>query len=341
MPRLLMVPAKSFEKGEGAIRMAGPNRRRHDGRRRRLARGRADRLERKATAALTLTKKADEKKSPLDKALDFPETYPAGIMGRSGPAGADPFGLHPRGDDVDLRPARHVAECGCSCYRRQDCRRRAGLKTPPGGRLLTAKGLHVTPGIVDCHSHTAISKGVNEATHAVTCEVRIGDVIDATDIDLYRELAGGVIAANVLHGSANPIGGQNQVIKFRWGALPEDLKFAGAMPGMKFALGENVKQSNWGDKFTTRYPQTRMGVEELIRDRFRAAQEYEAAQKKKEGLPPRRDLQLEALSRFSQGKRLIHCHSYRQDEVLALLRIWQRNSRSRSARFSTSSKVTK
>src|SRR5207253_2076744 len=100
-----------------------------------------------------------------------------------------------------------------------------------------------------CHSHTAISKGVNEGSHAVTCEVRIGDVIDATDIGLYRELAGGVTSANVLHGSANPMGGQNQVIKFRWGALPEELKFADAMPGVKFALGENVKQANCGDKF--------------------------------------------------------------------------------------------
>ena len=196
-----------------------------------------------------------------------------------------------------------------------------GLKVPAGASIIDGKGVHVTPGIVDCHSHTAISKGVNEGSHAVTCEVRIGDVIDATDIDIYRELAGGVTAANVLHGSANPIGGQNQVIKFRWGALPEEMKFADAMPGVKFALGENVKQSNWGDKFKTRYPQTRMGVEQLIRDRFRAALEYDAAQKKKDGLPPRRDLQLEALLEILNGKRLIHCHSYRQDEVLMLLRV--------------------
>ena len=110
--------------------------------------------------------------------------------------------------------------------------------------MIDAKGAHVTPGIIDCHSHTAISKGVNESSHAVTCEVRIADVIDATDIDLYRQLGGGVTAANILHGSANPIGGQNQVIKFRWGGLPEELKFADAAPGVKFALGENVKQSN-------------------------------------------------------------------------------------------------
>jgi N-acetylglucosamine-6-phosphate deacetylase len=173
---------------------------------------------------------------------------------------------------------------------------------------LTQKGAHVTPGIIDCHSHTAISKGVNESSHAVTAEVRIADVIDATDIDLYRQLGGGVTAANILHGSANPIGGQNQVIKFRWGSLPEELKLADAAPGVKFALGENVKQSNRGRR-STRYPQTRMGVEQLIRDRFRAAQEYDAAMKKRDGLPPRRDLQLEALSEIVSNKRLIHCHS--------------------------------
>ncbi len=132
--------------------------------------------------------------------------------------------------------------------------------------------------------------------------MRIGDVVDATDISIYRQLAGGVTAANLLHGSANPMGGQNQVIKFRWGALPEEMKFADAMPGVKFALGENVKQSNWGDRFKTRYPQTRMGVEQLMRDRFRAALEYDAAWKKKGGLPPRRDLQLEALFEIAAGQ---------------------------------------
>jgi imidazolonepropionase-like amidohydrolase len=196
-----------------------------------------------------------------------------------------------------------------------------GLKAPAGAATIDGRGLHVTPGIIDCHSHTAISSGVNEGTHAVTTEVRIGDVVDATDIDIYRQLAGGVTAANLLHGSANPMGGQNQVVKFRWGALPDDMKFADAMPGVKFALGENVKQANWGERFTTRYPQTRMGVEQLMRDRFRAAQEYDAASKKKGGLPPRRDLQLEALLEVLQGKRLIHCHSYRLDEILVMLKV--------------------
>jgi imidazolonepropionase-like amidohydrolase len=317
---LLIAPAKLFEKGDGSVRLSG-----------RIAgeaitgsgetpTGATIRWSAKRTAAYT-PKKPDEKPSPLDKPLDFPETYPAGSFGRVAPPeqphtvliqGATIWTSGPQGTiqngDLLVTDGK-IAAVG------------PGLKVPAGASVIDGKGVHVTPGIVDCHSHTAISKGVNEGSHAVTCEVRIGDVIDATDIDIYRELAGGVTAANVLHGSANPIGGQNQVIKLRWGALPEEMKFADAMPGVKFALGENVKQSNWGDKFKTRYPQTRMGVEQLIRDRFRAALEYDAAQKKKDGLPPRRDLQLEALLEIVNGKRLIHCHSYRQDEVLMLLRV--------------------
>src|SRR5256714_4254312 len=318
---LVIAPAKLFDKGEGSIRLTGQI----------LGEtisgtGDAPGLTNlhwnaKRTAAYTPTKKPDEKPSPLDKPLDFPETYPAGAFGRAAPPdqpkavliqGATIWTSGPQGtlQNADLLvTAGKISAVG------------PGLKAPGGAVVVDGKGMHVTPGIVDCHSPTAISRGVNESSHAVTCEVRIGDVIDATDIGLYRELAGGVTSANVLHGSANPMGGQNQVIKFRWGALPEELKFADAMPGVKFALGENVKQSNWGEKFTTRYPQTRMGVEQIMRDRFKAAQEYDAALKKKSALPVRRDLQLEAISEILSGKRIIHCHSYRQDEVLALLSV--------------------
>ncbi|HSV62508.1 MAG TPA: amidohydrolase family protein [Chthoniobacterales bacterium] len=317
---LVIAPAKLFDKGEGSIRLTGQ-----------IAgetiAGTGDapgltnlRWNAKRTAAYTPPpKKSDEKPSPLDKPLDFPETYPAGAFGRAAAPdqpktvliqGATIWTSGPQGtlQNADLLvTAGKISAVG------------PGLKAPGGATVVDGKGMHVTPGIVDCHSHTAISRGVNESSHAVTCEVRIGDVIDATNIGLYRELAGGVTSANILHGSANPIGGQNQVIKFRWGALPEELKFADAMPGVKFALGENVKQSNWGDKFRTRYPQTRMGVEQIMRDRFKAAQEYDAALKKKSALPVRRDLQLEAISEILSGKRIIHCHSYRQDEVLAFL----------------------
>ena len=193
---------------------------------------------------------------------------------------------------------------------------------PGNARVIDAKGKHISPGIIDCHSHTGISSGVNEGTQSVTAEVRIFDVIDPDDVDWYRQLAGGTTAVNQLHGSANPIGGQNSVVKIRWGCTaPDDMRFEGAIAGIKFALGENVKQSNW-ESARTRYPQTRMGVETLMLDRFEAAKAYDAAQHAARGpVPPRRDLELEALAEIVRGERLIHCHSYRQDEILMLCRL--------------------
>lgn len=156
--------------------------------------------------------------------------------------------------------------------------------------------------------------------------VRIGDVVNSETPNIYEQLAGGVTAVNLLHGSANPIGGQNCVIKLRDGESPELLKFADAPPGIKFALGENVKQSNWGEKYVTRFPQTRMGVRTFIANRFTAAQQYLKARadyKLNGGVPPRRDLELEAIGEIIQGKRLIHCHAYRQDEMLMLMRLME------------------
>src|SRR5690606_16668196 len=156
-----------------------------------------------------------------------------------------------------------------------------GAGKPPrtDAQVIDCAGKHVTPGLIDAHSHTGLFRlGVNESGQAVTSEVRIADSLDPGHVNFYRELAGGLTTANLLHGSANPIGGQSQTVKLRWGALrPEDMHFEGAKPGIKFALGENVKQSNWGDDATSRYPQTRMGVETLIRDRFTTAREYAAA----------------------------------------------------------------
>lgn len=189
---------------------------------------------------------------------------------------------------------------------------------------IDATGKHLSPGIIDEHSHIAIEGGVNEGTHAVTAEVRIGDVLDPDDINIYRQLSGGVTSSHLLHGSANPIGGQLQFIKLRWGADADEIKFDGTPGTIKFALGENVKQSNWGERFTTRYPQTRMGVEEIMRDGFRAALEYEkerASGKRKDGLPFRRDYQLETLLDIIRSKRFIHCHSYVQSEILMLIRL--------------------
>ncbi len=192
--------------------------------------------------------------------------------------------------------------------------------------VIDGTGLFISPGIIDCHSHAAILGDVNEAALPSTAMVRIGDVVNSESPNMYNELAGGTTTINLLHGSANPIGGQNQVIKLRDGALPEELKFAGAPPGIKFALGENVKQSNWGDKATTRFPQTRMGVKTFIANRFTAAQEYLQSQENYRtngGVAPRRDLELETIGEIIEGKRWIHSHSYRQDEILMLVRLMQ------------------
>jgi imidazolonepropionase-like amidohydrolase len=202
---------------------------------------------------------------------------------------------------------------------------------PANTLQIDGQGLHVTPGLIDCHSHTAILGTVNESGLPCTAMVRIRDVVNSETDNLYQQLAGGLTGANLLHGSANPIGGQNCVIKLRDGASPEDLIFDAAPQGIKFALGENVKQSNWGEKYTTRLPQTRMGVRTFIANRFTAAREYlaewERYRKNAGGTPaaqaPRRDLELEAIGEILQGKRWIHCHSYRQDEILMLIRLME------------------
>ncbi len=200
------------------------------------------------------------------------------------------------------------------------------LLVPPGATVVDASGMHITPGIIDEHSHIAISGDVNEGTHANTAEVRIGDVVNCEDVNIYRQLSGGVTTSQLLHGSANPIGGQSAIIKLRWGATPEEMKFAAAPGFIKFALGENVKQSNWGDPFQTRYPQTRMGVEQFFIDAFTAAKEYRRRQNGIAGgtpglIPERRDLQMETLLEIMDAKRFITCHSYVQSEVIMLMRV--------------------
>ncbi len=268
------------------------------------------------------TDKTSEDKEPAKAASEV--NYPLGAFGRTAPP-EQPKALLWRGATVwtsgpqgPLENADVLIESGKITAVGKN------LTAPEDAKVIDATGKHISPGIIDCHSHAATDGGINESGQTITAEVRIGDFIDPTDISIYRQLAGGVTGANILHGSANTIGGQNQVVKFRWGALPEEMKFADAPPGIKFALGENVKQSNWGSRSTCRYPQTRMGVEQLVRDAFTAAKQYRAQwdnwNRTKKGLPPRVDLELEALAEVVEGKRLIHCHSYRQDEILALLR---------------------
>jgi len=197
-------------------------------------------------------------------------------------------------------------------------------------KVIDGTGKHLTAGIIDEHSHIAIYSGVNEGTQASSAEVRIGDVVYSEDINIYRQLSGGVTTSQLLHGSANPIGGQSAIIKLRWGKSPEEMKFEKADGYIKFALGENVKQSNWGDLNTVRYPQSRMGVEQVYYDYFIRAKEYDAKQKafgalsdkeKTTATPFRRDLELEALAEILNKKRFITCHSYVQSEINMLMHV--------------------
>ncbi len=189
--------------------------------------------------------------------------------------------------------------------------------------VINATGKHLTPGIVDEHSHIAISGDVNEGTQSITSEVRIGDVVWPEDINIYRQLAGGVTTSHLLHGSANTIGGQTQLIKLRWGKDAEQMKFEGWDGFIKFALGENVKQSNWGDRQSVRFPQTRMGVEQVLYDGFSRAKTYEIQLKnyKGGGIAPRKDLELDALVEIMNKKRFITCHSYVQSEINMLMHV--------------------
>ena len=194
-------------------------------------------------------------------------------------------------------------------------------------KVIDGTGKHLTPGIIDEHSHIAISRGVNEGAQTSSAEVRIGDVVNSEDVNIYRQLAGGVTAAQLLHGSANPIGGQSALIKLRWGKIPEEMKIKNADGFIKFALGENVKQSNWGDFNTIRFPQTRMGVEQVYYDHFIRAKEYELKWKefntaKAKGMGmPRKDLELDALVEILNKKRFITCHSYVQSEINMLMHV--------------------
>ena len=204
------------------------------------------------------------------------------------------------------------------------------VKAPKDAQVIDASGQFVIPGIIDCHSHIA-AESINEGSVSVSSMVTMEEVLNPNDINIYRDLAGGVTSANILHGSANSIGGQTLVIKLRWGQPASKLPFEGAMPGIKFALGENPKRSNFSiPGQPKRYPATRMGVEETIRGAFSEARDYKkawddynkrVAAGEKNLIPPRRDLRLEPLVEVLEGKRYVHAHCYREDEILMLLRV--------------------
>lgn len=188
--------------------------------------------------------------------------------------------------------------------------------SPKGAKVIDATGKHLTAGIIDEHTHIA-ALTINEGGQNSSAEVRISDVVNPKDISIYRNLAGGVTSAQILHGSANPIGGQSAIIKLKWGGSAQDMLYDQAPKFIKFALGENVKQSNWSS--FSRYPQTRMGVEQLYINYFNRARTY--LDQKKSGAPYRVDEELETLGEILEGERFISCHSYVQSEINMLMKV--------------------
>lgn len=212
------------------------------------------------------------------------------------------------------------------------------VMTPAGARIVDATGKHIIPGIIDAHTHIALDS-INESSVSVSSMVSVEEMLNPESISIYRAMAGGVTVCNAMHGSANSIGGQNVVFKLRWGADARGLVFDKAKPSIKMALGENVKRQGSPQGLqipglqspqNLRYPGTRLGVEDVIRDAFTRARAYQREWKDYEArkargekvLPPKRNLELEPLVEVLEGKRLVHAHCYRADEILMLLRVF-------------------
>jgi imidazolonepropionase-like amidohydrolase len=279
-----------------------------------------------------LPKKEEEKKGEKTKTLPGEIVYPFTAYGRT---------ALPKKESVVFRNAT-LWTCENGTIQEGDLWVKDGkiagigvdISIPKGEVVqeIDATGKHISPGIIDEHSHIALSS-VNEGTQTSSAEVEEGSVIYPEDIDIYRQLSGGTTASQLLHGSANPIGGQSALVKLRWGVNAEGMKIENAPGFIKFALGENVKQSNWGDRAMTRFPQTRMGVEQVYYDHFYRALEYgnawdnynAACKKVKKGQPmplaPRRDLELETILEILRKERFISCHSYVQSEINMLMHV--------------------
>lgn len=211
-----------------------------------------------------------------------------------------------------------------------------GIQAPKGVKIIDLTGKWVIPGIIDSHSHIAIEGGVNETGNLITAEVDVEDVINPEDISIFYALTGGVTTIHTMHGSANPIGGKGIVLKLRWGKSAKEMIFKGAPKTIKWALGENPKQSNFSIQGTPRYPTSRMGVEESIRKIFEEAKDYmrkwddfnkkykewkEKKGKEKEPLPPKKDFRLETIADVLRGKLWIRCHAYQSQEMLSIMKL--------------------
>ena len=256
--------------------------------------------------------KPDTSKPKKKEAIDTTVLYPFNGYG---------FSAAPKQEDVLIKNATVWTNETDGILQNTDVMIKAGKisaigKNLPAGnaKQIDATGEYLTAGIIDEHSHIAVTGGVNECSQSVTAEVRVGDAIYPEDIQVYRQLSDGVTSAHILHGSCNTIGGQTQLLKLRWGKDAEEMKFANWDPFIKFALGENVKRSY--SPTNNRYPNTRMGVEQILVDVFTRAEDYQ-----KQGADKRKDLELEALSEILNHKRFITCHSYVQSEINMLLHV--------------------
>jgi len=264
----------------------------------------------------TSKEKEKEKKEAVEKIIIIPVTYPNIAFG---------FTEKPKQETILFKNSTVWTGENEGVLKNTDVLITAG-KISKIGTNLTAKdakiidgtGKHLTAGIIDEHSHIA-TVAVNEAGQNSTAEVSLEDVIDSDDIQIYRSLAGGVSTVQILHGSANPIGGQAALVKLKWGETANNLLYKNNDKFIKFALGENVKQSNWGNTETVRFPQTRMGVEEVYTDYFQRAKEYDAI--KKSGKPFRKDSEMEILGQILNKERFITCHSYVQSEINMLMKV--------------------